>query len=151
MKKASHINVNFANLDSHKRGTWLNIFWLYIRRRNHLNKNFVRHHFRKKSPWKDILFMKEKIHLYVNIAIFIFQTTSVNITVVLKRREISKPFHRNGDKLFMNQFVHCYQIVNAVYLCWNSKINLLLLIPVPHIIAYNPGPGLHSLRFNQRF
>jgi hypothetical protein len=60
--------------------------------------------------------MKEKIHLDVNIAIFIFQTTSVNMTVVVKRRKISKPFHRNKDKLFMNQFVHRYQNLNAVLL-----------------------------------
>ena len=152
MKKASHLNVKFANSDSLERGTFLNIFWLYIRRRNHLDKKYVIHYFRKMNPWKDILFMKEKIHLDVNIAIINFQTTSVNMTDGMKRRGISKPFHWNRDKSFWNQFVCRCQNVNAVllpaYLCWNLKINLLILIPVQHIIAYNPGPGLYFLQLS---
>ena len=55
-----------------------------------------------------------------------------NITFLQFMREISKPFHGNRDKLSMNQFVHCYQNLNAVllfaYLFWNLKINLLLLL-----------------------
>ena len=86
--------------------------------------------------------MKEKIHLGVNIAIFRFQTTSMHMTVVLKRN-----FKAETDELFMNQFAH--QSVNAVllpaYLCWNLKINLLntYYYTVLHIIAYNPGPCLY--------